>query len=693
MTVECNDAATTALTTWLGTISGMDNCDPSLVYSNIVFNTISGCGNTNTEIYKFTAEDNEGNVESCYAEFKIEDTVMPLVVDDVRYGTTVQCDSESNLPDFIGWLQTNAGLTTVTEVCGSYQWMNDYEANLDELPICNGLDRFYRIDVNFWVEDECGNASAPIEKRWRIEDATAPELSCPDNITLECSAAINASVITNWLGTVSAYDDCHGPVEVLDNYEEIFTSTCGLARVHTVTFTATDPCGNQTNCDRTITIVDSVSPEITINPIDLVLECAGSANEDDIQDWENNFGGAVAFDSCSDTDLTWSIISQVTVTTCGNAQTTLYTFQVTDNCTNTATTQARIVIEDNTSPVLTVPVNELQECNNITVALSDWLEEVEATDTCGSVTTESILWNTTSSCGGATVETYRFTATDACGNTSIGYANYQIQDTSNPMIECPSNLVLVCGNENNDLLVLNWLNSATVADTFGCSQVELVSDYPTELPSLTCNNGLGNAITFTAIDECGNIATCVSTITMQDTENPYFSNCPIDMTVNVDVDRCSNNIIYSQPVALDDCDEEVAVALIDGVPAGNPFPLGVTTVTFEAVDQCNNTSTCSFEITVVDSDDPSISCPSNDVVVCTDTNTCTWEATDQTDPIYNDNCPGQVLTFVTTGALAQSSTATGINLVEEEGLVFGLGESRVMYTISDPAGNSASWWF
>ena len=75
----------------------------------------------------------------------------------------------------------------------------------------------------------------------------------------------------------------------------------------------------------------------------------------------------------------------------------------------------------------------------------------------------------------------------------------------------------------------------------------------------------------------------------------------------------------------------------------------------------------------MDTDVPSISCPSNDVVVCTDPGTCTWLATDQTEPIFNENCPGQVLTYSVTGASTAMSAATGVNLIEADAINFSLG--------------------
>jgi len=176
---------------------------------------------------------------------------------------------------------------------------------------------------------------------------------------------------------------------------------------------------------------------------------------------------------------------------------------------------------------------------------------------------------------------------------------------------------------------------------------------------------------------------------MDDTIDPYFTNCADDLVVNVDVDLCETNVVYSTPVALDNCYADVIVTLIDGPASGTPFDLGTTTVTFLATDGCGNTSTCSFDVTVVDSGVPTIDCPSNNVVVCTDNGTCTWLSDSQTDPLYNDNCPGLVVTYDITG----ETVASGNDDLAGDGIVFNLGVSTVTYTITDPAGNTSSCSF
>ena len=51
---------------------------------------------------------------------------------------------------------------------------------------------------------------------------------------------------------------------------------------------------------------------------------------------------------------------------------------------------------------------------------------------------------------------------------------------------------------------------------------------------------------------------------------------------------------------------------IAGLASGSSYPVGVTTVTYQYVDNANNgPATCSFTVTVTDDQDPSLTCPPN----------------------------------------------------------------------------------
>jgi 2-methylaconitate cis-trans-isomerase PrpF len=59
-----------------------------------------------------------------------------------------------------------------------------------------------------------------------------------------------------------------------------------------------------------------------------------------------------------------------------------------------------------------------------------------------------------------------------------------------------------------------------------------------------------------------------------------------------------------------------------GLPSGSVFPVGTTTNTFQTTDGVGLTSTCSFTVTVVDNQNPVITCPAN-ITVNTPPGSCT----------------------------------------------------------------------
>jgi hypothetical protein len=120
------------------------------------------------------------------------------------------------------------------------------------------------------------------------------------------------------------------------------------------------------------------------------------------------------------------------------------------------------------------------------------------------------------------------------------------------------------------------------------------------------------------------------------------------------------------------------------VPAsGSFFPVGTTTVVSTATDGSGNTSTCSFTITVNDTQAPTITCPAN-IVRATDAGVCTATFAPP-NAVTADNCAVTQLTWAMTGVTTGTSPATGINNLGSR--TFNLGVTTVTYTVRDAAGN------
>jgi hypothetical protein len=163
-------------------------------------------------------------------------------------------------------------------------------------------------------------------------------------------------------------------------------------------------------------------------------------------------------------------------------------------------------------------------------------------------------------------------------------------------------------------------------------------------------------VTCTASDPSANSpdATCGFTVTVQDTQPPVVT-CPDNVTVPNDPNQCGAVVIYPVPTASDNCNAAPSLRSPQGAPSqvmvncvpasGSFFPVGTTTVTCTASDASPDSadSTCTFSVTVEDTQPPVITCPTN-VSVPNDPNQC-GAVVSYPEPTISDNCPG---TFAST---------------------------------------------
>ena len=263
--------------------------------------------------------------------------------------------------------------------------------------------------------------------------------------------------------------------------------------------------------------------------------------------------------------------------------------------------------------------------------------------------------------------TVNYIATDDLGNTSLCTFDVTVNDVQDPTLEdCPTNIAQSTDTDMCDAVV-TW-TPPTPLDN--CPGVTLSS---THNPGDTFPLGT-TTVTYTATDSTGNNVSCSFDITISDTQDPDIT-CPNDTTISIDVGMCGAVFTYTAPVGTDNCPGATTNQTdVTGLSSGSFFPLGTTTLEYTVDDAHGQSSTCSFTITVIDDEDPVISCPSVTPQCSPDYvgAVMTW-----TPPVGTDNCPG-----VTT---VQTDT-TGLTT----GDVFPPGTTTIEYTVTDTAGNTAS---
>ncbi|MBI2948831.1 MAG: choice-of-anchor D domain-containing protein, partial [Verrucomicrobia bacterium] len=163
-------------------------------------------------------------------------------------------------------------------------------------------------------------------------------------------------------------------------------------------------------------------------------------------------------------------------------------------------------------------------------------------------------------------------------------------------IATPSQLVLTCATNKTVTCGAAWTFDPPTATDAGSA-----ANVPITILNTVTNGNCPTVITRTwqAVDACGNTNTCSQTVTVTDTTPPVFT-CPTNKVV-----QCGTAWTFDTPTATDNCSPASAagpallpIAILSTVTNGL-CPL-VITRTWQAVDACNNTNTCSQTVTVLD---------------------------------------------------------------------------------------------
>jgi gliding motility-associated-like protein len=256
----------------------------------------------------------------------------------------------------------------------------------------------------------------------------------------------------------------------------------------------------------------------------------------------------------------------------------------------------------------------------------------------------------------------RYTATDNYGNTANCAFNVRVRDQTGPVFAgCPANF-LVPVDPGLCTAAVTWTPPTATDNCEGA-----ITPTSPSIPGATF--GLGaHTVTYTAKDSQNNQTTCSFTFTVTDNTPPVFAGCPTDFSIPAAPGACTAVVTWTPPTATDAC--AGAIVPTSPISPGVTFGVGPHTVTYTANDGKGNQSTCSFVVTVTDSEAPVMAgCPT-DFSIAADAVTCdaivTWAA-----PTANDNCAGAII-----------PTSPDIS-----GATFGLGAHTITYTADDGNGN------
>jgi PKD repeat protein len=529
-------------------VGSNSNCGVDTVFVNPNTFTCAEVGNNTVTL---TVVDNNGNQSTCTANVEVLDTVAPIAI---CQDLTLQLDGSG---------QASTTATAIDN--GSFD--NCAIASL----IINQTDFDCSIvganTVTLTVTDANGNVST-CTSQIAIEDTISPNATCtPVVVQLDANGT---ATITPTEVDLNSSDNCVIDTMTLDQD----TFDCSEVGTNTVTLTVTDVNGNSSTCTADIIVEENLPPAALCQDITVFLDTQGNAS---ILPADVDAG---SIDNCA--------IDTMYVTpndfTCSGVGANPVVLTVIDVNGNVGDCNAIVTVNDTISPIAI--------CQDITVQLDSLgnasinAEEIDngSSDACG--ITGFTVDVSTFECSNVGTNAVVLTVTDVNSNTSTCSATVTIEDNINPIVNCLDLTVILDGNGTVNVSAGEFIDNSSdncAIDTIFATQIDF-----------SCADLGSNIITVTVIDVNGNTATCSSELTVLDTLSPVIIACPLDTVIVPDSSDCSPEVFWTEPTATDNC----TPTLTSDFAPGDNFPVGTTTVTYTATDESNNSTTCSFDITI-----------------------------------------------------------------------------------------------
>jgi len=510
-------------------------------------------------------------------------------------------------------------------------------------------------------EGPCDGATV-INRTWLATDSENTDLSstCTQVITLE---DIQAPVISNIPSniTIAPNGDCQGSTTWAEPTAE---DNCGLTTftsdiasgstfeqgTTTVTYTATDDCGLTSTASFTVTVSACCSAPPTIVCPQNHLDCIGTPITPSVT---GTAVGTAGSSNCQAPNVTHNDVI-VSTGPCDGAISIIRTWTATDPDNGlTATCDQSIILIDDKLPLITnTPSDITASPTDACTAVVTW-DDVVATDNCSIPDLTSNFESGYAFSEGTTEVIY--TATDDCGNVSTASFIVTITEC------CVSPPTIICPADHQDCIgtSIGTNVTGTAVGTAGSStcQVPTVTHNDVVVSTGPCDGAISIIRTWTATDpDNGLTATCDQSIILIDDTPPVLINCPADITVETSTDE--SIVTWIEPTANDACSLEWVMG--DYTP-GDVFPIGSTTVTYTAIDDCGNVTPCSFVVTVESTG--TITCNDDIVVECGGSSgtPITWNLpvieTGCTEAVEGDSIAGFIYMGSLNGSAYYCSTA------------------------------------
>jgi len=613
------------------------------------------CSNLGENEVELTVTDPENELsDTCTATITVKDKIAPVIT-NCHDPVTATYDPATGyeIPDFTNQLVATDNCTPSGDLI--------ITQNPQEGDIINSSQT-----ITFRVEDASGNFTT-CDFQLNLTEEAEPGFDCPDEAGIQ---PIKLGENCNY--EVAEYDienpeNFVNEVFIDQSFEENSTGTGIFVTLEVYDGQGGDLIGE---CNFEVSLIDRTDPEI-ICPSDFSVPAEPGENFAVV-----NFRTPNGSDNCA-----IQSVDQIVGMPSGSrfeVGTHQITFEATDVNDNKSTCTFEFeVLPPNFPPSIQCPdnvttTNDSGECGAMVTFPAPTTEDQENDELSISRTDDTGLQSGDIFPVGTTTISYE--VTDGVNDPKTCNFTITVTDVEAPSISCPSSInESVPSGETGKIVTYE----APVFDD-NCENAAI--SQTAGLPS-GAEFPLGTTInTFAVDDGNGNIETCsfnVSIIEEGEDISPVFDGCPSDIVQNNDAGICGAVVTFNPPTATDE-NGEVPVERIDnsGLESGDVFPVGETTITFQAGDGVNDPVTCSFKINISDLEAPILSnCP----VSRTETfnSQAGYEIPDFTEEItVSDNCtPSSELEVEQTPLPETVYTAEG--------------EISVELKVTDTNGNSA----
>ena len=584
--ITCPADITTDSTSDAGAVVNYN--EPNVAGATVACNPPSGStfpiGTTTVEC---TATDAAGNVGRCTFDVIVNDATAP----EITCPADITTDSTSDAGAVVNYNEPNVPGATVA--CN---------------PPSGSTFPIGTTTVECTATDAAGNVGR-CTFDVIVNDATAPEITCPADITTDSTSDAGAVVNYNEPNVAGATVACNPPSG----------STFPIGTT-TVECTATDAAGNVGRCTFDVIVNDATAPEITC-PADITTDSTSDA--DAVVNYnEPNVAGATV--ACNPPSGSTFPIGTTTVECTAK-----------DAAGNVGRCTFDVIVNDATAPEITCPADITTDSTSDAGAVVNYNEPnvPGATVACNPPSGSTFPIGTT---------TVECTAKDAAGNVGRCTFDVIVNDATAPEITCPADITTDSTSDAG--AVVNYNEPNVPGATVACNPPS-GSTFPIGTTTVEC----------TATDAAGNVSRCTFDVIVNDATAPEIT-CPADITTDSTSDAGAV-VNYNEP-------NVPGATVACNPPSGSTFPIGVTEVTCTATDAAGNVGRCTFNVIVNDVNAPEITCPAG----------ITVDATSDAGAVVNYNEPNNV-----PGATVVCDPPSGST--------FPIGTTTVECTATDAAGN------